>query len=355
MIVAALAGLALLLSVPFFLGEFWLQTGLFSMAGAIAAIGLTILVGRTGQLSLGHAFFLAVGAYGYCYFAGGEQIPGLKEGPSGLELPPAIALVGAMLLAGVAGALFAPIAGRLHGIYLGIASIGLVFLGQHIMFNAETLTGGFNGRDAIDFSIFGYGFDDGDGTSDFGELEKLWYLGLFLLAVSAWVAHNIVGGRPGRAFETLRDSTVAAATMGVDVRRTRATAFVLSSMYAGLGGALLAIAYGRIVPETFGFVLSIEFLVIVVLGGLGSVNGAILGAIVVFGLPQIFSNYADSLPLVSEPGSGGVGPTQLSRYLFGAAIIAVLLMAQGGLAGIGRTLRARLHARHAPHVPEPAP
>lgn len=352
----ALAALVLLASVPFFLGEFWLQTGLFSMAAAIAAIGLTILVGRTGQLSLGHAFFLAVGAYGYCYLSGGEQIPGLDEGPSGLELPPAVALVGASLLAGVAGAIFAPIAGRLHGIYLGIASIGLVFLGQHIMFNAESITGGFNGRDAVDFSIFGFTFDDGDGTSDFGELEKLWYLGLVLLGISAWVAHNIVGGRPGRAFETLRDSAVAAATMGVDVRRARATSFMLSSMFAGLGGALLAIAYGRIVPETFGFVLSIEFLVIVVLGGLGSVNGAILGAIVVFGLPQVFSNYADSLPLVSEPGSGGVGPTQLSRYLFGAAIIGVLLMAQGGLAGIGRSLLARARRPHrAPPVPEPAP
>ena len=352
---AIAAGLLLLLVVPLLLGEFWLQTGLFAMAAAIAAIGLTILVGTTGQLSLGHAFFLAIGAYGYCYLSGGEQIPGLPAGPDGLELPPVVALLGASLLAGLAGAAFAPIAGRLHGIYLGIASIGLVFLGQHIMFNAKDLTGGFNGRDAVDFSLFGYAFEDGPAGSDFGELEKLWYLGLALLGFAMWVAHNIVGGRMGRAFETIRDSTVAAATMGVDVRRARAAAFMLSSMFAGLGGALLAIAYGRIVPDTFGFVLSVEFLVMVVLGGLGSVNGAVLGAIVVIALPQIFSNYAGSLPLVSEPGTGGVGPTQLSRYLFGAAIIAVLLTAQGGLAGIGRNLRAKVSARQATPVPTPAP
>ncbi len=350
---AAAALAAVLLVAPLGLSGFWLQTGLFAMAGGIAAIGLTILVGRAGQLSLGHAFFLAVGAYGYCYLAGGEQIPGV-EAPAGLQLPPAVALIGATLLAGLAGAIFSPIAGRLQGIYLGIASIGLVFLGQHIMFNATGVTGGFNGRDAVDFSLFGLRFDDSSGTGS-GELTKLWYLGLFLLAVSAWVAHNLVAGRPGRALEMLRDSEVAAATMGVDVGRTRATAFLVSSMFAGLGGAFLAIVYGRIVPETFGFVLSIEFLVIVVLGGLGSVNGAILGAIVVFGMPQVLSNYADSLPLVASPGQGGVGPTQLSRYLFGAAIIGVLLTARGGLAGIGHHLRARVNRRRADPVPTPAP
>ncbi len=347
--------LAIVLALlPLTLNAFWLQTGLFSMAAAIAAIGLTILVGRAGQLSLGHAFFLAVGAYGYCYLAGGEEIPGV-ESPAGLELPPLLALFGAMLLAGVAGLIFSPIAGRLHGIYLGIASIGLVFLGQHIMFNAEAITGGFNGRDAVDFSLFGFSFSDGESRDDFGKLEKLWYLGLVLLALSAWVAHNIVRGRPGRALETLRDSEVAAATMGVDVHRARASAFMVSSMFAGLGGAFLALAYGRIVPETFGFVLSIEFLIIVVLGGLGSVNGAILGAIIVIGLPQVFTNYADSLPLVAESGSGGVGPTQLSRYIFGIAIIAVLLTARGGLAGITRMLRAKYAARRASPVPTPAP
>src|SRR4051812_49500637 len=116
------------------------------MAAIIGAIGLTILTGTTGQLSLAHAFFVAVGASGYCYFAGHET--GGAESVAGLGLPPLVALVLAVLLAGACGAVFSPISGRLRGIYLGIASIGLVFIGQHILFNATGLTGGVQRRAA---------------------------------------------------------------------------------------------------------------------------------------------------------------------------------------------------------------
>jgi branched-chain amino acid transport system permease protein len=306
------AAAVLVAALPLYLEGFWLQTGLFAMASAIGAIGLTLLVGVTGQLSLGHAFFLAVGAYGYCYL-GGEGVP------------PLVALPGAVALAGLAGLGFSPIAGRVRGIYLGIASIGLVFLGQHILLNATGVTGGFNGRDAQPFAVPGFSFSDvGPALTvlgvPFGQLERLWYLFALLLAGSAWLARNIVAGRPGRALECVRDSEPAAASMGIDVRRAKAAAFCLSSMYAGLAGALFALAYGRIVPDSFGFVLSIEFLVMVVLGGLGSIRGAILGAFFVAALPQVLNHYSDALPFVAEP-------TQLSRLLFGAAIVAVLLFA----------------------------
>src|SRR3954452_12644070 len=272
----------LLLLAPLQLEAFWEQTGLFAMAAIIGAIGLTILTGTTGQLSLAHAFFLAVGAYGYCYFAGesgGVQV----EKVHGLGLPPLLAMVLAVLLAGACGAAFSPISGRLRGIYLGIASIGLVFVGQHILFNAKSLTGGFNGRDAEPFSLLGFHFQQGDpdvvlGGVEFGELEKLWYLGLALVAVSYWYARNVVAGRPGRALETVRDHEVAAAVMGVDVTRYKAAAFTLSSMYAGLAGVLFALVFGRILPNTFGFALSVDFLVMIVLGVLGSVAGRARGA-----------------------------------------------------------------------------
>src|SRR3954451_9779124 len=119
------AGIAGLLVVPYFFEGFWLQTGLFAMSAAIAAIGLTLLVGITGQLSLAHAFFIAVGAYGYCYFSGESGSVGgaISNTQSGLDLPPLLAAVLAVLLAGLAGAAFSPIAGRLKGIYLGLASI----------------------------------------------------------------------------------------------------------------------------------------------------------------------------------------------------------------------------------------
>lgn len=338
-----IAALAVAVVLPLIVSDFWVQVGLFAMASAIAAIGLTVLVGTTGQLSLGHAFFVAIGAYGYCYFAGGASVPGVKS-QSGLELSPVLAMVLAVLLAGVAGALFSPIAGRLRGLYLGLASLGLVFLGQHIMFNASDITGGFNGRDAEPFSLLGMNFVDAADGSGLEGSQKLWWLGLVLLVICAWTARNIIAGRPGRALETIRDSELAAATMGVDVRAYKAAAFCLSSMYAALGGVFLALVFGRIVPESFGFVLSVEFLVMVVIGGLGSVRGAIAGAFLVSALPRILDNYSDSLPLVSEPGSGGVGPGQMSRFIYGLAIVLVLAYAPRGLAG----LRRRRGNRRAP-------
>jgi branched-chain amino acid transport system permease protein len=333
-----------LLLTPLWLEQFWEQTLLFAMASVIGAIGLTVLVGTAGQLSLAHAFYAAVGAYGYCYFAG-HKTPGV-ESVAGLGLPPLLALVLAVLLAGVCGALFSPISGRLRGIYLGIASIGLVFIGQHILFNATGLTGGFNGRDAEPFSVAGFQFVDGHPDLNiagvpFGSLEKLWYLGLALVGLSYWYARNLVASRAGRALEAVRDSEVAAAVMGVNVTRYKAAAFTLSSMYAGLAGVLMALAFGRIVPETFGFSLSVDFLVMIVIGGLGSIRGAAIGAIFVSTAPRILDHYSDSLPLVAPAGTSGLQPSQAARLLYGIAIVAVLLWARGGLAALGERLRRK--------------
>jgi branched-chain amino acid transport system permease protein len=335
------------LALPLYLESFWLQLGLFAMAAVIGAIGLTLLVGVAGQLSLGHAFFIAIGAYGYAYLAG-ESAHGASAGASGLGLPPLLALVVVVLVAGLAGALFSPIAGRLRGIYLGLASLGLVFVGQHILFNATGLTGGFNGREAVPFDLFGFSFSNSRpddfvvlGVS-YGGLERLWYLGLVLVAVAWWFARNLVNGRPGRALATVRDSEVAAAVMGVNVARYKAAAFTLSSMYAALCGVLMALAFGQIVPDTFGLIMSVDFLVMIVLGGIGSVGGAAAGAVFVTALPLVLNRYSGSLPLLAEPGSGGISAPELSRLLYGAAIIVVLIFAREGIGGLLRRLGAPL-------------
>jgi branched-chain amino acid transport system permease protein len=345
--VAWIALVALLLWIPQYFEAFWLQTGLFAMSAAIAAIGLTLLVGVTGQLSLASAFFIAIGAYGYCYFAGEKGgSGGAISAPDGLGWPPLLAAIAAVALAGLAGAAFSPIAGRLKGIYLGLASIGLVFIGQHILQNAQAVTGGFNGRDATPFDLFGFHFanDHPSGFSVFdvpyGQLERLWYLGLVLVALSAWYARNLLRNRPGRALEAIRDSEIAAAVMGVNVPAYRAAAFTVSSAYAGLAGVFLALAFGRVVPESFGFLYSIDFLVMIVLGGLGSVGGAVVGAVIVSALPQVLLHYADRLPLVAPPGSSGLQPGDAARFLYGAAVVFVLIYASDGLAGLAR--RARL-------------
>jgi len=322
----------LALAAPLSLTGFWLQVGLFAMAAAIGAIGLTLLVGVAGQLSLGHAFFVAVGAYGYAFLAG----TGSGE-IRGAGWPAPLAAVGAVALAGGAGALFSPIAGRLRGIYLGLASLGLVFLGQHILHNATAVSGGFNGRDAAPMRLFGFSFTATDPELvllgvPYGALERLWYLGLALLALAYWYARNLRASRPGRALAGLRDSEVAAAVMGVDVRRYKAAAFTVSSGYAGLAGVLLALAFGRIVPDSFGFVMSIDFLAMIIIGGLGSVAGAVAGAVFVTALPLVLGHYSDALGFLAQPGEAGVGAAEAARLIYGAVVVAVLLFAPGGLA-----------------------
>lgn len=364
---AVAAVVVLLLAAPLSLRSFWLQAGLFAMAAIISAIGLTLLVGRAGLLSLGHAFFVAIGAYGYAYLAGE---PAAAEGQaSGLGLPPILAMIGAVLAAALAGALFSPISGRLRGIYLGLASLGLVFLGQHILFNAEPLTGGFNGRNAAPFSLFGFTFDDSDPADllvlgvRYGELERLWYLGLLLVAIAWWCARNLVRSRPGRAMVALRDSEVAAGVMGIGVAWHKAAAFIVSSMYAGLGGVLMALVFGRIVPDSFGLGMSVDFLVMIVIGGIGSVGGAVAGAALVTLLPLVLNQYSDLLPFLAQPGTDGLSAADLSAILYGLAIVLVLLFAHDGLAGLGarlsRSSRRSGRTAGAPtsrsDVPPPAP
>ncbi|MGA5049998.1 branched-chain amino acid ABC transporter permease [Streptomyces cellulosae] len=340
---------------PFYLDAFWLRIGLFSMAAAIGAIGLALLSGTAGQLSLGHAFFLAVGAYGYTWLAG-------DPGPG---LPTALAVPLAVLMAGLAGGLFSPVAGRVKGIYLGIATLALVFLGHHVLRTAESVTGGFNGRSVPPLSVGGFTFD-ADGELNvlgvpFGAEERLWFLGLALFALTWFTARGLLRSRPGRALAALRDSETAAAVMGVDVARHRSAAFVVSSMYAGLAGVLLALAFRRVVPDYFGLVLSVDYLAMIVIGGLGSVAGATAGAVFVTALPLLMTRYADQLPLVAAPGSteGAVGPTEAARYLYGAAIVLVLLYAPDGLHGLVRRARDRLRRRRtpttAPHTAVPSP
>jgi branched-chain amino acid transport system permease protein len=352
--------LLVLLALPLYVGDFWLQLGLFVFAASIGAIGLNILTGSTGQLSLAHAFFLAVGAYGYSYFAGksGEQVGGGVT-VQGAGLPPLVAMLLAVALAGLAGLIFSPIASRLRGIYLGVASLALVFIGQHLLLNAKSLTGGFYGRSARPFSLFGFSFT-GDHPPltvlnvTYGQRERLWYLGLALLVIAYLYARNVLRGRPGRALQTIRDSEVAAAVMGVNVRRYKAAAFVLSSMYAGLAGVLVALAFQRPVPDYFDLGLSVTYLAMIVIGGLGSVRGAVFGAAFVTALPLVLTQYSDKIGFLAQPGQSGVGAAEFSKYVYGAAIVLVILVAPGGLSTLvtGSTGRPG-RIRRAPQQPVP--
>jgi branched-chain amino acid transport system permease protein len=337
--------LVLVLAVaPLYLEEFWLRTGFAVFGAVVGAIGLNLLVGTTGQLSLAHAFFLAVGATTYSFLAGTPG--GGVQHHGGFGWPPLLAMIAGVLLAGICGLLFSPVAARLRGIYLGVASLGLVFIGQHLLNTWATVSGGFNGRTTPPFSLFGFTFTDSDpdlfvANVPFGQAERLWYLGLVIAALAYLFARNLIRSRPGRALQTLRDSEVAAAVMGVNVQGYKARAFFVSSMYAGLSGVLYALSIGSIAPESFGLEVSVQYLAMIVLGGLGSIGGAALGAFVVSALPLVFQQYAGSLPLIAAPGEPGVGASQAARFLYGAFIVVVVLFQPTGLAGLAQRFRRR--------------
>jgi branched-chain amino acid transport system permease protein len=338
-----LAGLVVLLMLPVYVPEFWLRTGFAVFGAIIGAVGLNLLVGTTGQLSLAHAFFLAVGAVTYTYVSG---IPGgTANAYSGLEWPPLVGMALGVVAAGIAGLAFSPIAARLNGIYLGIASLGLVFIGEHVLNTWTSVTGGFNGRLVPDFSVLGFSFGGTDSPYlevfgvPFGQAERLWYLGLALCIGACWFASNLVRSRAGRALQTLRDSEVAASVMGVDVRDYKAKAFLVSSMYAGLAGVLYALSIGSVAPDSFGLTLSVQFLAMIVLGGLGSVTGSVLGAVFVSALPLVFLEYAGSLPFIVDPGQSGIVASQAAAFLYGGAIVLAVRFEPGGLVGLARRLR----------------
>jgi branched-chain amino acid transport system permease protein len=330
------------LALPLVLEDFWLQLGLFVMATAIGAVGLTLLVGVAGQLSLGHAAFAAIGAYVYVW-ATSESTATL----AGAGLPAVVGLVLAVAAAALVGFVFSPVASRLRGIYLGLATLGLVFVVRHLLLNLDSWTGGFNGRSVEPFTIGGFSFSNKSpdylavAGVEFQGLHRLWYLFLVLTLLACWLAANLRTSRTGRAWANVRDSETAAAAMGIAVARHKASAFVVSSGYAGLAGALLALAYGRLAPDVFTLTVSVDFLVMIVLGGLGSVGGAVVGALFVTALPLVLTQYSTALPFLASPGSGGLDPATASRLLYGLAIIAVLLFLRGGLAGAFRRLRHR--------------
>ncbi|MFD1543506.1 branched-chain amino acid ABC transporter permease [Nonomuraea guangzhouensis] len=342
-VAAVVAAIVVALALPLYVDAFWLRIGLFAMASAVGALGLTILFGAAGQLSLGHAFFVAVGTYGYAFLSGGDGGDGGRL--AGLGLPPLVAAVLATLLTGLCGLLFSPVASRLRGIYLGIASLGLVFLGHHLLLNLRPVTGGYDGRSVTPFALGGFVFSDAGGLVvlgvPFGAVENLWYLFLAVTVVAMLVARNVLRGRPGRAFRLMRDSEVGAAAMGVRVQRTKAAAFVLSSMYAGAAGVLTALAFQRAVPDYFDLHLSVDFLAMIVLGGLGSTSGAIIGATFVVALPIVLSRYADVLPLVVGPGQDGLEASTAAQFVYGALVVVVMLTQPGGLRALLHTLRDR--------------
>lgn len=325
--------------VPFYFTDDILSILVLGMIAAVGAIGLNLVSGYAGQISLGHAFFIGVGAYTGAILGGDPD-----SRITGYGLPIYIWLPAAGIVAAIAGLLVGPIAVRLRGLYLAIVTLGLVFVGEHIFREARTFTGGPGvGRRGPPIEIFGIDFRAG------GEIlglalsreQRQFFLALVFLIVFAVLARNIARSKVGRAFSAVRDRDVAAAVIGVGLTRHKVMAFAMSSFYAGVAGALFYAVLGVFEPNTFGLVLSIQYLAMVLIGGVATISGAIMGAIFVSMLGRISGELAHLLPFISESSTGGGLLTvfQLEAILYGVLIVVFLIFEPRGLFGIWVRIR----------------
>jgi len=279
---AILAGIMLVLPA-FFPSGYYYRVGALIYVNALSVIGLVILIGYAGQISLGHAGFAGIGAYS-CALA-----------PVHLGIHPALAvLLGAVISGGLATLIGRPIL-RLKGYYLAVATLGFGILVSMVLSNERGLTGGPDGMPVPDLGLRRLLRDLGLKLSG----GEFWYIAnALVLLLGIWVALNLFQSATGRAMRALHGSETAARTIGIDVARFKLQAFVISAVYASVAGSLLALQNGFITPDVAGFMHSVEMVTMAVLGGVGSVLGATLGAAILTLLPQVLTVLADYEQLV---------------------------------------------------------
>ncbi|MGQ0632238.1 MAG: branched-chain amino acid ABC transporter permease [Sporichthyaceae bacterium] len=323
---------------PTYLDDSWLTILQYIMIGAVGAIGLTLLTGQAGQLSLAHPFFLFVGAVTYCVISS-EENPA-KPDLIAFGLPPIFGLIGGIAMAGLLGVVFAPVAGRVRGVYLGVATLALVYVGLYLGQRYSDFSGGTaSGREPADFALFGQSFVETE--------KRQYFLFLIFTLVAYALAVGAVKSRPGRSWRAVRDNEHAASALGVPVTRVRAEVFAISSAYAGLAGVMFAFWADIVKPDesefagSYSIPVAIAFLAMILIGGLGSVGGAVAGAVIVFGMPLMLPKFFGSNELIGS-GATAVTPIILTTFLYGALVIAVVMFEPGGLAAIGRRFMAWL-------------
>ena len=323
-------------SLPFLLTDDILVVLATACAASIGAIGLNIVTGYGGQVSLGHAFFLAIGAYTAAALSGDPDSTRLI-GFGITSLP--IWLLAAGLVAGLAGLIVAPLAARLRGLYLAVVTLGLVFIGEHVFKHWRELTGGVGvGRPAAVPELFGFQFAvDG---STFTKAQKLYLLLLVLLVIFGVLARNLVRSRIGRAMAAVRDRDLAAEVIGVDVTRYKMIAFAVSSFYAGVAGALLYVMIGFVEPGSFNLGMSVQYIAMVLIGGVATISGSVLGALFITLLPRVTRELPAVLPFISSSSTaGGITVFQVETILYGLLIIGFLIFEPRGLFGIWIRIR----------------
>jgi branched-chain amino acid transport system permease protein len=330
--------LALLwLVLPLYLQDPTLNTLSYCAVFAIGSIGLTLLTGYAGQVSLAQPFFMGIGAYAAAYMA------------SDLDLPFILFAPVATILGGLLGAVSGAIATRLQGSELAVITLGLLVFGDYLFNEVVGLTGGENGKDAAsaDFAIGPLNFEDLAGyTRDQTLFWALWAL----VALVAFLAANVARRRPGRAMIAVRDGARAAEAIGVDVRMAKIKVFTLASAMGAFCGVLYAGLQQYITPVDFDIFASILFAAMIIIGGVDRISGAILGAIIVWGGQQWVSEQADSSLLSSflkttDGDDGLITIGAFNQLVFGLLIVLVLTFEPQGLLGLYDRIKARLTGR----------
>jgi branched-chain amino acid transport system permease protein len=302
----ALAGvlLAALAAAPLLLSPWGLSQLSFVAIYVIAGAGLMLLAGYAGQLSLCHAAFLGLGAYA-------EALLQARGWPLEASLP------AAAVLAALTGVAAAWPARRLAGIYLAIATLSFGFIVQEALARWESLTGGNAGLVVAPArSLLAGTLGEGG----------LYWLALALALAVLWALGRLLGSSVGRALVALREDAVAATILGVAPARLKTLAFALAAALAGIAGALYAHKLRFVSPEQFDWVMSIELLMMLVIGGLGTRTGIVLGAVFLIALPQLIALLRDLLPTALPPAG-------LELFVFGFALVLSLRHAPAGLAG----------------------
>ena len=306
-----------LYSIPLLLGNYTLYVGNLICIAIIGAMGINILTGFTGQISLGHGAFIGIGAYASGYLT------------MNLGFPFIVALPCAGFITALFGMIFGIPSLRLKGLYLAIATLAAQFIIEYLMVHMEFITNGVLGMMIDPPSIFGFSFD-----TDL----KYFYLTASVAILATLYAKNIVRTRPGRAFISIRDRYISAEVMGVNLFKYKLMAFGISSFLAGIAGCLWAHYVTIITPEHFTIGVSIEYLAMIIIGGLGHVIGAIFGAIFMVLLPEV-------LRFISEMMAGQFPMivnifAALKEGIFGAIIIGFLVYEPDGLAHRWQMIKA---------------
>lgn len=330
----AIAALAVLwLALPLQLSDFWLNVFNYSAVFAVGAIGLNLLTGYTGQVSLGHAFFMGAGAYVAAQL-------GVTHGLPLVVYLPAAAVVGAIV-----GGLVGPFALRLRGDYLVIITLGLIFIGDYVFDRWEAVTGGGAGTStAAPLKVFGLNFAALElGGRSFTRDQGIFWLFWFIVGVVALLAKNLVRSRPGRAMQAVRDRDLAAEVIGVSLFRYKVGAFAIAGAIAALAGAMYGSLQQFVSPSEWNLFLSIQFIAIIILGGVGTIFGGVLGAVVIGALPKIINQYSASIPFVSSnagSSDGIISAASLNNVIYGLLIVLFLMFEPRGLAAVWLRIKA---------------